>query len=317
MFKIREFQQNKEDYRNLAHLMSNVWINHPVTIDELKYHDEFREKKYFRKLYILEYDTHFAGFCDFGERSWAYVKGGYFIEILVTPEYRNKGGGSLLFTRVLDELKDRELVKLSSYTCEDQPEGIRFLKKRGLAITMREPNSSLDVETFNFNQYLSLINTLKKQNIQIVSLSEAKLKIDEWKQKLYDVDWLIGKDIPFPDPPTKPPFDVWERMVFAPDRFNEDTYIVAVDENDIVGISCIKHVPADKEIMITSITGTLRSYRRKGVATAMKAVCIQNAKEIGIKKIITDNEENNPMYTLNMKLGFTPLPAWLQLEKTW
>ena len=29
----------------------------------------------------------------------------------------------------------------------------------------------------------------------------------------------------------------------------------------------------------------------------------------------TDNEENNPMYTLNVKLGFKPTPGWVHMRK--
>jgi hypothetical protein len=31
--------------------------------------------------------------------------------------------------------------------------------------------------------------------------------------------------------------------------------------------------------------------------------------------IETYNEENNPMYALNLALGFKPQPAWLEFEK--
>jgi hypothetical protein len=30
---------------------------------------------------------------------------------------------------------------------------------------------------------------------------------------------------------------------------------------------------------------------------------------------VTDNEENNPMYGLNVQLGFMPTRAWLQFRK--
>lgn len=59
----------------------------------------------------------------------------------------------------------------------------------------------------------------------------------------------------------------------------------------------------------------VRSHRRKGIATALKLRAINFAKGYGAKVIETDNEENNPMYYLNMKLGFRPRPAWLEFEK--
>ena len=35
----------------------------------------------------------------------------------------------------------------------------------------------------------------------------------------------------------------------------------------------------------------------------------------GIKQIRTDNEENNPMYKINIALGFSPVPSSLEYTK--
>jgi hypothetical protein len=35
------------------------------------------------------------------------------------------------------------------------------------------------------------------------------------------------------------------------------------------------------------------------------------AKEMGFESIRTDNEEKSPMYLLNVRLGFKPIPSWL------
>lgn len=45
------------------------------------------------------------------------------------------------------------------------------------------------------------------------------------------------------------------------------------------------------------------------------AIDITAAKALGATHIETDNEENNPMYGLNMTLSFKPAPAWVDYEK--
>jgi hypothetical protein len=42
---------------------------------------------------------------------------------------------------------------------------------------------------------------------------------------------------------------------------------------------------------------------------------IAYAQQRGATRIVTNNEENNPMYQINVKLGFKPTPAWLELHK--
>ena len=64
------------------------------------------------------------------------------------------------------------------------------------------------------------------------------------------------------------------------------------------------------------VTGVLPSHRRNGIATALKLKTIQYAIDYGAVTLKTGNEENNPMYDLNMALGFKPKPAWLSLRKT-
>ena len=58
------------------------------------------------------------------------------------------------------------------------------------------------------------------------------------------------------------------------------------------------------------------SYRRRGIATALKLRSIEFAKAYGAKELKTDNEENNPMYQLNLSLGFRPKPAFLSYKKS-
>jgi hypothetical protein len=67
--------------------------------------------------------------------------------------------------------------------------------------------------------------------------------------------------------------------------------------------------------LFAGITGVIRSHRRRRIATALKLCSIRYAQENGFTTIYTDNEENNPMFQLNLELGFKPLPAWTFYEK--
>ena len=69
------------------------------------------------------------------------------------------------------------------------------------------------------------------------------------------------------------------------------------------------------ELLEQGITGVRRAYRRMGLATALKLRTLDYAKAHGAKFIRTDNEENNPMYQLNLDLGFRPKPGFLVYEK--
>jgi len=59
----------------------------------------------------------------------------------------------------------------------------------------------------------------------------------------------------------------------------------------------------------------LRSHRRRGLATALKVHAITWAQSLGAKTIATDNEQNNPMYQLNVRLGFKAQFYWVDFMK--
>jgi len=41
---------------------------------------------------------------------------------------------------------------------------------------------------------------------------------------------------------------------------------------------------------------------------------LRRAKAKGVRRVITDNEENNPMFQINLMLGFRTQPAWLSWQ---
>ena len=59
----------------------------------------------------------------------------------------------------------------------------------------------------------------------------------------------------------------------------------------------------------------LEKFRRKGIATAIKIKAIEVLLKKGVTEVRTDNEENNPMYKINVELGFKPVPFSLDYSK--
>jgi len=56
-------------------------------------------------------------------------------------------------------------------------------------------------------------------------------------------------------------------------------------------------------------------YRQRGIATALKVKAAEFAQQVGAATIMTMNEESNPMYQLNVQLGFKPLPTWITYKR--
>ena len=82
-----------------------------------------------------------------------------------------------------------------------------------------------------------------------------------------------------------------------------------------IGMSVVNIMPTRPDTLYAGITGVIGSHRRRRIATMLKVKSASYAQTHGYRYIYTDNEENNPMYKLNLQLGFDPLPAWVYFEK--
>ena len=64
----------------------------------------------------------------------------------------------------------------------------------------------------------------------------------------------------------------------------------------------------------THVTGVHPTWRRHGVATALKTTAVNAAVAMGFRQIDTFNEEDNPMLQLNLALGFRSTTARVSMS---
>jgi GNAT superfamily N-acetyltransferase len=315
MFTIRPFEATDADYAGFVALGLAVWPDQAVTVEERKHSDQTRDPKYLFQRFLVEADGTIVASGVYCEPWWAMKPGKYRIDVSVHPDYRRRGIGTALYNHLMERLAEHKPAFLSCSTREDQVEGLRFLAKRGFEQVMRAPISHLDVPGFDPAPFSGVQAKVESLGIKIMPLAELATMDENWKRKLWDIEWELIQDVPMPDPPTRQTFENYEERVLGNPGFAPDGQFVALGGDQWVGVSGLWTSQATTDKLYTGLTGVVRSHRRKGIATAMKVRAIGFAQEYGAKVIETDNEENNPMHDLNMKLGFKPQPAWLILEK--
>ena len=94
-----------------------------------------------------------------------------------------------------------------------------------------------------------------------------------------------------------------------------EAHFIAIVDGRFVGVTSLWRSLAEKDKLHTALTGVVRGLRRKGIATALKVRAVEFARDQEARVIRTENEENNPMYDLNVRLGFRPVPAWWTYRK--
>jgi mycothiol synthase len=313
---IRPFEFTDADYEAAAAVERAAWPDHPDTVEEWKHRDQTRDPQYLFRRYVVEVGGGMVASAIYCVPWWSVTPGKYFVNMTVHPDHRGRGIGTALYNHLTDLVARLDPRLLLTATREDQADALRFLTKRGFEPVMRYPVSYLDVEAFDPTPFAGTLDRVKELGIEIKPLSQLTIADADWKRKLWDLDWALTQDVPLPEPPTRKTFETFERSILGSPGFTPDGQYIALDGGQWVGMSGLWTSRALPERLYTSLTGVVRSHRRRGIATALKVRAIGFAKEHGAKLIETDNEENNPMYQLNLNLGFQPQPAWLDLEKT-
>jgi GNAT superfamily N-acetyltransferase len=252
---------------------------------------------------------------EYGETWWSMRPGKYFLKVLVHPDYRRRGIGTALYEYLWELLGEHNPVLLTGTTREDQADGMRLLAKYGFEQVMRFQISHLDVTSFDPQPFAPTLKKVGELGIQILPLAEVATTDEDWERKLWDLEWELAQDVPASEPLTRLSFEIWQERAIKSPGFNAEGQMIAMDERRWVGMSALWMAQGDPRKLYTGLTGVVRSHRRKGIAMAMKVQALEFAKRYGAVVIETENEENNPMYLLNLKLGFKPKPAWLEFHK--
>ncbi len=316
MADIRPFNWSDEDYQALIDINNAIFPDELDLPELLKHRDEARDQSYMLERVAAEVDGRVVGTASFGESMWTPVPGKFWIYVQVHPDHQRRGYGKAIYDHVVGVLSEKKPTILDSWTREDKTDAVSFLTKRGYEQVMRGQNSRLTLAEFDASKFADVVERVKESGVRIVPLAQLKEEDADWRKKLYELDWLLSLDVPEIDEPKKREFEVYCRQTFDKPTFFPEGFFIALDGDEYVGVSMLELNLAEPTKLQTDLTGVIRSHRRKGIATALKVHALSKAKTTEAESVDTDNEEKNPMYTLNVKLGFKPTPGWLHMRKT-
>lgn len=315
MLIIRKFQPTEDEYKAITRINNLAWPEYKLTVAEMKNWDKKRGTDYYFQRYVGAKNGEIvcSGVCY--QTFEAYHPRKFRFDINVDPVYARQGIGSEFLDFIINSVADKNPIAVGSVTLGDMEAGVSFLKKYGFKVIMRLPRSFLDVDGFSAEKYTGVLERVGESGVRIVSLNELKDIDSDWKRKLYELEWEVAKDVPCTEEPKKRSYEEFEQTDLGSLNFLPDCYFLAIDGNRYVGLTTLWARQAYTDKLDTGLTGVVRSHRRRGIATALKVHAIEAGRKHGIKKIGTDNEEHNPMYDLNMALGFQSAPAILIYEK--
>ncbi len=328
MLNIRHFKPTEAEYEAYIEILNKCWPDEPAgTIEEIQFGDrEWRKDNLFQR-FVLEVDEKMVGVGSYLEPYWLDVKDKYQFQFDILPEFEKcQVLGEPVCTGVeayvTNELASRRILALATSVREDKKQRLDWLKERGFTFLMRYPISKLQVANFDFSLYSGHIEGVEKLGYRILGLDYLQAHDPDWHRKLYEAWVEIDLDVPSPEPPRPVPIEEFDKMFRHP-SFTAESWAVAVVANksqpdtlgDYAGVSANNAPKSRPDMWSIWLTGVCRAHRLKGLATGLKLKSIEWAKDRGVREIETGNEENNPIFEINMKFGFKPEPAWQDWEK--
>jgi len=318
MIHIRPFNKSDDDFAALVTINHVLEPEEQLTVPILRRSDEEFIAQYgFLERYIAVVKSRIAGSGLFFPSEMD--PGILIFSMHIHPDFQDSETPAQVQTFLLNQMLSRHPKRYGSQPREDQSYRVRLLEADGFELKMRFPRSQLDIAAFDAGKHAHIFQQMDVQGIELVTLADVMQSDPDWKYNVWRLFTHIEVDIPSPYPVEETHFEEYARY-YEGDFFRPDSWSIALDRKassatKYVGMCVVNIIDGRPDTLFAGITGTVRRYRRRKIATALKVKTIMYAQEQGYRFITTDNEENNPMYVLNQQLGFHPLPAWLYYEK--
>jgi GNAT superfamily N-acetyltransferase len=226
------------------------------------------------------------------------------VYVAVHPDQQSRGYGRALLERAEVTALERGGEKAFSWADETRPRSMRLLERAGYHEVDRGWESTLDLTKCNPDGLRSAVDRVVSSGIRITPASSFALERDDWKRELYRLFTDVEMDVPAPFPIQKVPFEDFEALSLGR-RFISDGFFVALDGEQLVGLTEPQLVDDVPQNISQNLTGVRSGYRGRGIAMALKSQAVIWAIESGYTSIRTHNAQSNAsMLAINDRLGF-------------
>lgn len=227
--------------------------------------------------------------------------------IVVPRPERRQGVGSALYRHVSEwsGLVGREGMDI--WVNEDDPEAPGFWSRRDFVEVGREERCRLELGTVRSAPAPSAL----PDGVTLVTL--------DGRPQLEAGVFAVGREA-IADIPGADAYDVGDFAHFVAGELRipgliHECAVVAMAGDVVIGYALLVRYEARPTVACHEMTAVAREWRGRGVARAMKQAQIAHARQIGLDALEADNERRNAaMRRLNARLGYTPLPANVQLR---
>ncbi|MGL6278408.1 MAG: GNAT family N-acetyltransferase [Gaiella sp.] len=240
-----------------------------------------------------------------GVIGWHSRPGVALVEVWTLPAERGSGVGTAVFGDLARWAGERGCIELTTAVDEDDPSSLAWAEGHGFREIGRNTRLVLDLAG------------LEPPRIA----PPAGIAVTTWAARpgiergLYAVYCEAEPDIPDEEHNQQPSFEEWlaNDMQGASDR--PEAVFVALAGDEVVGYAKLSLTDEDGTVAYHDLTGVLRAWRGRGIASALKRAQIAWAANHGYTRLVTANHERNlPIRRLNERHGYRAEPGRIVLH---
>jgi GNAT superfamily N-acetyltransferase len=211
------------------------------------------------------------------------------VTIQVPPEYRGRGIGSALTSRVTQRCAELGAGRLLVVVGDDA-DSQAFATKRGFTIGRRSATSAADLTA-------AREPLAPPEGLRVATYDELDPK------QLYDAEVQVRDDDPS-GLSGGPAYEEWVRTSWSNPDNRYDLSIAVLDGDRVLSFVTTTADP-DRKLIWSNLTGTIPSARGRGLAKVVKSVALARSRDAGFTVASTGNDAaNEPMLAVNRWLGY-------------
>lgn len=304
--RIIPFKSSDSDFQILYELQKSLdyKVEYFGSVEMLKYQASLVPEKCKPKTEFLKMDNKIFAYGYSAHQSWAFDKTLLDSNLSFPCESKYlEYAQEYLEYQIANARKIKEVKTFRAWLFQGNDFMTDFYTKNGFEISQVEFVSIIDLKDFDESKFQDSFKKFNSNGFEIKTLKELQESNEDWESKLYDLWHGVEVDVPTDVVEPQKNIEEWRAHHLTP-WFKPEDFYIALDGNKWVALSTYSRGDIESEVISTKLTGVLPEYRRKSICTALKVFALSDIKKKGFKKVFTGNEENNPMFHINLMLGF-------------